>query len=428
MWISLSGIIPAPECPTPGVQCESGNVSMGKKNIVSGLLLVFVSLFLSACGAVEVKEHAKMQVAHGDSTASLAETESAAAARNTRVVDISASASIGEVIPALLKKRLVFVGETHDNYAHHLGQLDIIKGLHRAYPDLAIGMEMFQKPFQAHLDSFIAGDISEQQFLRSSEWFDRWSFDYRLYRPILDYAREHKIPVVALNASKELKNRVSKVGMAGLNEQERAQVPAEVDRSDEEYIARLRKIFHQHPGSGKRDFERFLDVQLLWDESMAERAAAYLKDNPAKKLVVLAGTGHLMYGSGIPQRVTRRMDVETAIVLPADNLKIKPGIADFLIFPETATLPKPGLMGVFLGVADEGVLVAGIVPDSAAAKAGLKKGDVIQQLNGSAVKRPSDIKIELFEKKPGENIQLTVLRKRLLLNDQELDFAFDLGG
>ncbi len=399
---------------------------MANKNLFTYLLLAFVSVFLSACGAVEVNQHAGKHHVHGK-VPEPAETTESPSAGNTRVVRISGSTSIEEIIPALAKKRVVFVGETHDNYAHHLSQLEIIKGLHQVYPDLAIGMEMFQQPFQAHLDSFIAGEISEQQFLRTSEWFDRWSFDYRLYRPILDYAREHKIPVMALNASKELKNRVSEVGIAGLNEQERAQVPADVDRSDEKYTARLRKIFHHHPGSNKRNFERFLDVQLLWDESMAERAAAYLKEHPSKKLVVLAGSGHLMYGSGIPQRVSRRMDVETAIVLPADNLKLKPGIADFLIFPETATLPKPGLMGVLLGAADEGVLIAGMVPDSAAAKAGLKKGDIIQQLNGSAVKQPSDIKIELFEKKPGESIQLTVLRKRFLLNDQELDFAFDLG-
>lgn len=401
---------------------------MFKKDYFAYLSLAFVSLFLSACGAVEVKEHAKMQPIHGHSMEAPGETENSPSARNTQVVNISGSSSIDEIIPELLKKRVVFVGETHNNYAHHLSQLEIIKGIHQAYPELAIGMEMFQKPFQTHLDSFIAGDLSEQQLLRHSEWFDRWSYDYRLYRPILSYARQHKIPVLALNASREIKNRISKVGISGLNEQERAQVPAELDRSDEDYIARLRTIFHQHPGSEKRDFEHFLDVQLLWDEGMAERAAAYLKNHPAKKLVVLAGSGHLMYGSGIPQRVLRRINVEKAIVLPADNLRIRPGIADFLTFPEVAALPKSGLMGVYLDVAEEGVLIANVAPESAAEKVGLKKGDVIQQLNDNVVKLPSDIKIGLFGKRPGENVRVRVLRKRLLLNDQELDFTFDLGG
>lgn len=401
---------------------------MFKKSFISYLLLGFVSLFLSACGAVEVKEHAEIRRAHGYSMETHTETKSSPSARNTQVVNISGSTSIEEIIPALLKKRVVFVGETHDNFAHHLSQLEIIKGIHQVYPELAIGMEMFQKPFQTHLDSFIAGDLSEQQLLRHSEWFDRWSYDYRLYRPILDYARQHKIPVLALNASAEIKKRISEVGIEGLNEQERALIPDDLDRSDKDYIARLRTIFHQHPGSEKRNFERFLDVQLLWDEGMAERAAAYLKNHPSKKLVVLAGSGHLMYGSGIPQRVLRRVDVEKAIVLPADNLRIKPGIADFLTFPEAAVLPKAGLMGVYLDVAEEGVLIANVAPESAAEKVGLKKGDVIQQLNDSAVKLPSDIKIGLFGKQPGENVRVRVLRKRLLLNDQELDFAFDLGG
>ena len=109
------------------------------------------------------------------------------------------SSSLQGIIPGLADKRVVFVGESHDRYDHHLAQLEIIRSLHALHPRLAIGMEAFQQPFQTVLDDYIAGRLSEREMLRDSEYYTRWRFDYRLYAPILRYAREHQLPVVALN-------------------------------------------------------------------------------------------------------------------------------------------------------------------------------------------------------------------------------------
>ena len=63
-------------------------------------------------------------------------------------------------------------------------------------------MEMFQRPFQKVLDDYIGGKIDEAEFLKGTEYFKRWGFDYQLYRPILLFARSEKIPVVALKSSR----------------------------------------------------------------------------------------------------------------------------------------------------------------------------------------------------------------------------------
>ena len=52
------------------------------------------------------------------------------------------------LIEALDTHRVVFVGETHDRYDHHLNQLAILQALHRRNPQVAIGVEWFQQPFQ----------------------------------------------------------------------------------------------------------------------------------------------------------------------------------------------------------------------------------------------------------------------------------------
>ncbi|GBD97399.1 MAG TPA: hypothetical protein ENG83_09705 [Nitrospirae bacterium] len=58
---------------------------------------------------------------------------------------------------ALADKKIVYVGEVHDVSAHHAVYLEIIAGIYRRHRKIAIGMEMFQKPFQGILDGFIAG-------------------------------------------------------------------------------------------------------------------------------------------------------------------------------------------------------------------------------------------------------------------------------
>ena len=349
-------------------------------------------------------------------------------AGNAPVLDLTNMQGLNSIIPRLSEDRVVYVGETHDQFGHHLNQLEVIRQLHRRNPEMAIGMEFFQQPFQSVLDDYIGGRTSEKEMLLGSEWYDRWRYDYRLYRPIMQYAREHGIPVIALNVSRELTDRVSEVGFAGLSAAERAGIAQELDSSDEHYRERISAVYQAHPHSKSGDFERFLEVQLSWDEGMAERVVNYLQQHADRYMVVLAGSGHLMYGNGIPDRVQRRLPVASHILLPADNIKLSPDIADFVVYPDQVELSPAGLMGVLLDTDEKGVRVSGVVPDSAAAQAGIEKGDFILRLNGETVSSVADIKIGLLDKSPGDSVELQLLRERLVLGDETLQFEFELGG
>jgi len=399
--------------------------------INSSLWLPFVLIIaaLTACSEEHQSSSVPVTQNHGHqaNADAPAPSDGGGGIQNSVVLDLKRTPGLDEMIPKLLSKQLISVGETHTNYGHHLNQLEIIRRIYNEFPDIAIGMEMFQQPYQSQLDAFIKGDLSERQLLEESGWYKRWGYDYRLYRPVLDFAQKNHIPVVALNISTEMKERVSEVGLDGLGEEERQQLPAEIDRSDQAYEQRLREIFDQHPQMKKEDFERFVDVQLLWDESMASQAAAWLQAHPGKKMILLAGTGHLIFGSGIPDRVTRRTPVESAIVLPADGLEVTREISDFVIYPPKAALPGAGLMGLFLEDADNGVKISGLGSDSNAAKAGVKQDDVIQMLNGKKIVTLGDIKIELLDKPPGEEVSLGVSRKGMLWGDEMQEFTFELG-
>ncbi len=343
------------------------------------------------------------------------------------VLDLRDVKNLDRILEELAGSRIIYVGEAHDEYGHHLKQLEIIRKLRALYPDIAIGMEQFQTPFQTVLDNYIAGRLSEKEMLRESEWYRRWRFDFRLYRPILSYAREHRIPVVALNVPREITDTVAQRGMEGLTLEERAALPQEIDRSDQTYKGRLLEVFREHPHANTQDFERFYQVQLLWDEGMAQRAAEYLQQHPGRKMVILAGGGHLSYGYGIPKRVARRLAGPYSIVLPAGTTPVQQGIADILLFTEDAPLPQSGKMGVLLSDTEQGVAVTEVAPGSGAQQAGIKQEDLIRSIDGVQVSSSADVMIEMLDRKPGDKIRVALQRRKLGLFEREMEIEVVLG-
>src|SRR6267154_5195442 len=85
---------------------------------------------------------------------------------------------IDAVIGKIAGKRVVFIGEDHERYDEHLDQLEIIRRLDAEAPGhWVIGVEYVQRKFQPYLDAYIAGTISEREFLVKTEYFDRWGYD-----------------------------------------------------------------------------------------------------------------------------------------------------------------------------------------------------------------------------------------------------------
>jgi len=325
------------------------------------------------------------------------------------VVDISAIKTLSGMIDGVADKKIIYVGEIHDQFAHHAVQLDVIKGIYRKNGKVAIGMEMFQRPFQPVLDSFIGGEMDEADFLKNSEYFKRWGFDYNLYKTFFDFARKEKIPVIALNLKREIIEKVSREGLDSLTAEEKEAVPQYMDFSDETYRERLYGIFRHHKDAGDRNFDFFYQSQLLWDETMSWSIDEFLRKNPEYQMVVLAGRGHLEYGSGIPKRTFRRNGDSYAIVLsdgPVDK-----DIADYVVYPNPLEgVVAPKLM-VFISEEKEGIKITGFPEMSVTEKAGVKAGDIIVSFDGKEMKTIDDVKIQLVYKKPGDTVKLEVLRK-----------------
>ena len=377
--------------------------------------------------AVSVYSHAESIL--GDVVTVDQPTETAASplpVEASPVLDLNAFSTMEQIIPALAEKRVVFIGEQHTRYDHHLTQLEIIRRLHALHPQLAIGMEMFQQPFQRYLDEYVAGNIDEQAMLRATEYYRRWRMDYRLYAPILRYAREHRLQVIALNVPRELTHKVAHVGLAGLNDEDRQQLPADIAPADEAYRQRLKEVYDHHPNDKEHSFEHFLEAQLLWDEGMADRAATYLDEHPDHHLIVIAGNQHLAWGSAIPQRLQRRTAVTMASILNSWDGPVKPGLADFLLLPEEQQLPPAGKLGALLNDDKDQVTIAAVVTDSACAAVGIKAGERITTIDNNAINSMADLRLALWNKQPGDTINMDTVRKRLLMPDKNLSYELTL--
>ncbi len=343
-------------------------------------------------------------------------------------VAVSDLKTLNDVINSVFNKKVIYTGEQHDQFAHHNIQLQVIKGLYSRNKRLAIGMEMFQRPFQGALDDYTAGRISEKEFLKKSEYFKRWAYDYNLYKPILDFAREEKMPLVALNIRREIVAKVSKSGLDSLSDEEKKEIPQQMDFSDNEYRDRLTKVFKMHQNATDRNFDFFYQSQILWDESMAQSIDEFFKKNPDfqqnGQFVVIAGGGHIQYGSVIPKRTFRRNGYEYAVILNDANMERN--IADYIFYPQLMEGITSPILMVSLKEEDGRVMIEGFPENSVAEKAGLKAGDIILSLDSEQIDSVETMKIHLFYKKKGETFKVKALRKRFILGDVEMEFDVTL--
>ncbi len=222
----------------------------------------------------------------------------------------------GQLIDELNKVDLVFVGEQHDSVAHHRMQLQIIKSLYALDERLGVGMEMFQRPYQSVIDRYFAGEISEAEFLKQTEYDTRWGYDWQLYRPIVEFARRNQIPLAALNASKELTDRVKAVGYDNLTDAEKKQLgPVDFQvKEHRDYWMDLLSMIHGTHKATPEQKERSYEVMAIWDDYMAQSAANFHKDRQLQRMVILAGAGHIEGGFGIPDRAAKYAGATRATV------------------------------------------------------------------------------------------------------------------
>lgn len=345
--------------------------------------------------------------------------------------------------------RIFYVGEVHSNKESHELELQVLKEFYkRNGGNIAVGMEMFKRPHQDILDKWTGGEISEKDLLFSTDWDYEWGHDYKHYKGIMDFVRDNKIPVVALNIRESSRKKIKRNGIEGLSEEERKTLP-EIDTTDiyhRRYLERIKK------GHGDTDvseaFERFYLIQCVWEDVMADSISKYLSspEGKDKKLLVFIGGGHVIYHFGVPKRVYRSNHLPYLTIktyelrdlkpegdhpLFASDIPLQP--ADYVNVVELAKSKEPKMMlGVVIRKAYEEkeeeeeekeeqankeeeeqkqkVAIESVRENSPAGKAGLKAGDIILSMDGESVSKVFDVIYHVHQKKAGDTCRIEILR------------------
>ena len=331
-----------------------------------------------------------------------------------------------DVAEAVALSDVVFFGEDHDDRAQHEYEAWLLGTIHTANAEqrpLLLGMEMFQRPFQQPLDDYVAGRIDEREMLRRTEYFTRWSFDYTFYAPLWRFCREHGIRVVALNADQAISRKTGREGLAALTGDERSQVAADIDLSNAAHRERIVGMFtggaHRVP---EDKLQKLYEAMTLWDETMAESAAqALVAAGPGARMLVVAGSGHIKTGTGIPDRLARRVpglrrtivvaDAEEEAESSATRSATRDGDQFSVPFVRREPPPAPKLAVMFDPVpGPAGLLVQSVVEGGAAATAGVQAGDVLAHLGGAPVSDMTDVRYVVDASSTGTRVPGEVIR------------------
>jgi len=239
--------------------------------------------------------------------------------------------SFDAMLADLLTVAVVYVGEKHTSAAHHEVQLRVIRALHAHDARLSVGMEMFDRSYQAALDQWSAGGLDEDAFLRSTHWYANWRFDFAFYRDILQYVKSARIRLVALNLPFNIPPKVRVGGIEHLSGYEKGFLPAQVDTTIAAHREFAQTIFGMHDFKTGVKFEDFYLAQCVWEDVMAESVANSLG---AGRLVVLAGNGHIQFKYGIPERAFKRNGIPYRTIYQASaGEEVDPSIADYILVP-----------------------------------------------------------------------------------------------
>lgn len=249
--------------------------------------------------------------------------------------------SLAQAADLLAGFDVIFLGEVHRHPAAHRAQMDLFRAIHERAPALSLSMEQFERDVQPALDDYLARKIGEYALADKGR---TWQSYGTTYRPLVEYAKEHHLPVIAANAPEEVIRCVGREGLAFLDRMSagaRGWAAAEVHADPGPYRDKFMGFAMGEAGHGggkKGDAPsaaaiRGFEAQVTRDDTMAESIFLHLQKNPGRKVVHLTGSFHSDDFLGTVERLRMRApQIKIAVVSPTDydkpdHLTLKPSDA-----------------------------------------------------------------------------------------------------
>jgi len=123
--------------------------------------------------------------------------------------------TLDQVADDLSRFDVVFFGEFHGHSGIHLAQMQLFRALQQRNKNMTLSLEQFERDTQALVDQYLADEIGEKVLQKDGR---AWPNYQQSYRPLVEFAKDNSLPVVAANAPKQVVICVSKKGPGILDE------------------------------------------------------------------------------------------------------------------------------------------------------------------------------------------------------------------
>jgi uncharacterized iron-regulated protein len=198
--------------------------------------------------------------------------------------------SVEKIVADAANAHVLFFGEEHNDSAGHYMENVIFRALHKQFGnDLALSMEMFEQDNQVALNDYLNGFIPEDRFAKDVRL---WS-NYKDYRPMIEYAKQNKLNVIAANPPRRYVSMVSRRGMRSLDslssDAKKFLPPLPYDTLTGRYREKFMETMKESPGGGSPNIYY---SQSLWDAGMSYSILRYWKKNKHKKIFHCVGRFH----------------------------------------------------------------------------------------------------------------------------------------
>ena len=198
------------------------------------------------------------------------------------------SISLDELVTGVKDVDVLFFGEEHNDSTGHQLEAELFKKLSIAYPKTALTLEMFHTDTQPIINEYLSGLISEKNFVKEAR---AWN-NYKDYRPMIEYAKEHNLTVIGGNGATRYSNAVTRSGLEILTKfpasSKEFLPPTPIDTATGRYLDKFTETLGGHSMGGMKVYQ----TQNFWDATMAWSIARYVKANKGGRAFQVNGRFH----------------------------------------------------------------------------------------------------------------------------------------
>lgn len=212
--------------------------------------------------------------------------------------------TIDKIVAGMADADVLFFGEEHNDSVGHYLENAIFRALHTAYGEkLALSMEMFETDNQLVLNEYLGGKIDESRLGKDARL---WS-NYKDYRPMVEYAKQNQVPVIAANPPRRYVSMVTRRGMHSLDslskESKRFLPPLPYDTLSGRYREKFMETMRGAPESASKNIYY---SQCLWDAGMSYSIYKFQKKNKGTKIFHCVGGFHVAEKLGTAAQLKMR--------------------------------------------------------------------------------------------------------------------------